>query len=417
MKSIWLGLLIMAGAGVAARGEVYRTDINPALRYYQAFNAAQNVPRENHDELNTNEWRGRKLTAKFGELVSGYNSAFKLLRKAARTEVPCDWGLDLNEGPELLLPHLAQAKGISQMARLRCMWDLQNGRQAEACEDLLATLGLARNLPGDGTLISVLVQIAMENILISTVAENFHQFTPESLKQLEEGFASAPARGTVAEAIAKGESSLPIWLTRKVQEAQKNHPGNDAAAMAEIRATFQGAVGPGEDGKPTDITERVMKAAGTSDGLLKLIAAMLPMYERAVTILSLPRADYEAQIGPFMAEVQSSPNPLIAEFFPALTKVQPKEFATLTKLAMLRAAVEYKLHGEAGFNSVKDPTGDGPFTMQRFVFEGVDRGFEIKSPYAGVGYPEVMIFVEKEGVPFLVWGKHAGEAVDKAGGK
>jgi hypothetical protein len=209
---------------------------------------------------------------------------------------------------------------------------------------------------------------------------------------------------------------LPVWMTRKVQEAQNNHPGNEAAAMAEIRATFGTSVGDGDE-KASGILERIMKAAGTSDGMLKLIAEMSPMYERAVTILSLPRAEYEAQIGPFMAEVQNSPNPMIVEFFPALTKARPKEFATLAKLAMLRAAVEYKLHGEAGFNSVKDPTGDGPFVMQRFVFEGVDRGFEIKSPYAGVGYPEVMIFVEKEGTPFLVWGKRAGEAVDKAGGK
>jgi hypothetical protein len=409
----------MAGviSAAVAREEGYRTDINPALRYYQAFNTAQNAPRESHDELFTNEWRGRPLTAKFGELVSWYDNEFKLLRKAAHTEAPCDWGLDLTEGPELLLPHLAQAKGAANAARLRVMWDLQNGRQTEARDDLLATLALARNITRDGTLISVLVQIAMENILISTIAENFHQFTPETLKQLEDGFAAAPARGTTAQAVKTGESSLYDWLLRKVQEAQKRHPGDEAAAMAEIRATFQSAIGGGDDGKPSDTVEKVLKAAGSSDGLLKLIAALPPMYDRAAAILSLPRKEYETQIGPFTAEFQSSENPVIGEFFPALTKAHPKEFAALGKLAMLRAAVEYKLHGEAGFNGVSDPTGDGPFVMQRFVFQGVDRGFEIKSSYAGVGYPEVMIFVEKEGVPFLTWGKRAGEAEGKAGGK
>ena len=78
---------------------------------------------------------------------------------------------------------------------------------------------------------------------------------------------------------------------------------------------------------------------------------------------------------------------------------------------MVRAAVEYKLHGEAGLNSVQDPFGNGPFAFQRFVFEGVDRGFELKSAYAGNPYPCALIFVEKEGTPFRTDGPYIGQAV------
>ena len=68
---------------------------------------------------------------------------------------------------------------------------------------------------------------------------------------------------------------------------------------------------------------------------------------------------------------------------------------------MVHAAVEYKLHGESGLKSVMDPFGNGPFGFQRFVFKGVDRGFELKSAYAGADAPFVMIFVEKArtGIP------------------
>jgi hypothetical protein len=58
-----------------------------------------------------------------------------------------------------------------------------------------------------------------------------------------------------------------------------------------------------------------------------------------------------------------------------------------------------------------DPLGNGPFAFQRFVFEGVDRGFELKSAYAGQSYPCALIFVEKEGTPFRVDGPHIGQAV------
>ena len=262
MKSICAGLLIILGMIVSARSEGARTDVNPALKYWEAFMLAQNVPQAARDQLFTNDWQGQQIPAKIGELLSGYDHSFRLMRTAAKAEMPCDWGLDLSEGPELLLPHLAQAKMMSRIARLRVMWDLQNGRPAEARDDLLATLTLARSIPHDGTLISVLVQIAMEHILISTVAENFYQFPPETLKQLEDGFAAAPARGSAAQAVTTGEHSFLDWFLRKVREAQKQHPDDESAVMASIRATFQNVLASGDGGSQSDLTDKAIKAAG-----------------------------------------------------------------------------------------------------------------------------------------------------------
>jgi hypothetical protein len=81
---------------------------------------------------------------------------------------------------------------------------------------------------------------------------------------------------------------------------------------------------------------------------------------------------------------------------------------------MVRAAVEYKLHGEQGLKSVADPCGQGPFAFRRFVFEGVDCGFELRSALEVGDYPQVLIFVEKEGAPFLVDGPRAGQAGPQA---
>jgi hypothetical protein len=418
MKSICLGLLIIMGAIAGASAENYRTDINPALRYWEAIMMAQNIPQADRDQLRTNDWRSQPLPPKLGELVSGYDNEFRLLRAAAHAQVPCDWGLDLTEGPDLLLPHLAHAKWLCQVARLRMMWDLQNGRQAEARDDLLAALALGRNLPQDGTLISVLVQIAIENILISTIAENYYQFSPDTLKQIEDGFEAAPVRGTAAHAVATGERSFYKWFVRHVEEARAQHPGDEAATMTSIRATFDRVFGPNEGGTNSDRVEQLLQASGeTSEGILKLLAGLPPMYDRAVAIMSLPLSEYDAAASRFSLEIKNSSNPFIGELFPALSKARSKEFATLEKLAMLRAAVEYKSRGDAGFNSVTDPAARGPFVSERFVFEGVDRGFKLKSVYAGAGYPEVMIFVEKEGAPFLLAGQHAGEPLPKPDAK
>jgi hypothetical protein len=61
-----------------------------------------------------------------------------------------------------------------------------------------------------------------------------------------------------------------------------------------------------------------------------------------------------------------------------------------------------------------DPCGTGPFAFQRFVFEGVDRGFELKSAYAGRSYPTALIFVQKDGPPFYVQGPNIGKAIPSA---
>ena len=80
---------------------------------------------------------------------------------------------------------------------------------------------------------------------------------------------------------------------------------------------------------------------------------------------------------------------------------------------MVHAAIEYKLHGESGLNSVTDPCGEGPFAFRRFVFEGTDRGFELKSEYNVDKNIAVLIFVEKEGPPFQVDGNYPGRALPK----
>jgi hypothetical protein len=248
------------------------------------------------------------------------------------------------------------------------------------------------------------------------VAENFNQLSPESLKQLADGFDTAPARGTVAACVPIEKAFFHDWMIRKILELQEN-PGNQAEVMAGIHEIFASFDVPeeGQTNQPLpSLMERVHKAAGgTSEGVLKLLRDEEPFYQRLAALMALPEPEYDGQMKQFSAEVQNSPDPLIGQLLSALQKCRPKEFAVMVELAMVRAAIEYKLHGEQGLKSVGDPCGQGPFEFQRFVFEGVDRGFELKSAYAGRGFQEVLIFVEKDGPPFKVNFKNAGQPVSK----
>jgi hypothetical protein len=412
IKLFCLSWLVLTGVAGAVSAQPFRTDINPALTYYQAFNAAPDHSPADRDYLFTNEWRDQKLPDRFGELVAGYDHEFRLLRQAAQSTMPCDWGIDWSAGPATLLVHLPRVKTVAQVARLRAMWDLQHDQQTNACDDLQAALALGRNGATDGSLISALVQFAVERIICSTVAENFNHFSPEALRQIADELDEPPARHTIAACIPMEKSGFMDWLINRALQLQNENPGNDAKVMESLRQLYDSVTSSSDGQKDTNNTwpQIVAQAAGTSDGVIKQLHGMDPFYERLAKIDTLPRAAYEEQITEFSADVKNTPNPLLHELLPAVVKCRPREFGALADLAMVQAAVQYKLNGEAGLQSVANPLGQAPFGFQRFIFDGMDRGFELSADYAGNGYPEVFIFIETDGPPFLVFGKRAGQA-------
>lgn len=423
-KSTCLSLLILAGTLLFSRAEPFRTDINPALLYYQAFLVVpQPISDTDMDYFLSKAGQEQKLPDRYGKIVASYDNEFKLLREATHQKVLSDWGIDLSPGPATLLPHLARAKAAAQEAQLRAVWDLQHGNQAGARDDLLASFVLARNVSRDGTLIGALVQQANEAIVFSTIAANFGQFSPETLQQLVDGFEAAPPAGTVAAAMATENFLGPEWLANKIRTLQREYPGDDAKVMEAIHENevvrgfdfYYGNKYTGNEGKgDTNVWQSIFLASGgTSDGLLKLVREMEPPYTRLSSILTLPLPEFDDQIQKFNSEIRRSQNPLVSVLFPVSVEgARRREFRMQTQQAMVRAAVEYELHGESGFKSVKDPCGNGPFTFQRFMFEGVDRGFELKSAYSwSPGIPYALIFVEKTGPVFYIYEPHIGQPV------
>jgi hypothetical protein len=162
-----------------------------------------------------------------------------------------------------------------------------------------------------------------------------------------------------------------------------------------------------------DKADKVIAAAGgTIEGVVRLFQELPPLYEQVERILRLPAGQYEKPMADFQNMVNTHANPLVKEFFVVFDNCRRKEFATQSTVAMARAGIEYKLRGEEGFRSVPDPCTGEPFEFERFIFEGVDRGFRLKSKYRGRDFDEVLIFVEKAGPLFRTTGKTAGQKVN-----
>ena len=417
MKRICLLLLVLTSALAGAPGEDFRTDINPALLYYRAFL----VPTEPISEadwkyLASKKGKEQKLPERFGKIAAGYDAQFALVRQAAQCTVPCDWGIDFSPGPNIVLPHLARAKGVCLTAQLRATWALQQGRQTEARDELLAAFALGRNVASDTLLISTYVQLMIEAYTYGTVAQHFGEFSPETLKELVDGFDAAPARHLMAACIP-GEKSLGDWTLRQIRNLQQAHPGDDAKVMAGFHET--GIAQAMESVGESNFWPRLLAASGgTSEGVIKLVHESADLFPRFAQLLELPQPEYETQAKEFSTELQKTQNPFVAGFRLILggwqnRQFRPTEFKAQAQQAMVHAAVEYKLHGESGLKRVTDPFGNGPFSFRRFAFKGTDRGFELKSAYTGAEAPFVMIFVEKQGSAFQVIGPDAGKPISE----
>ena len=205
MKPISLSLLILTALLLHARGQTLRTDINPALLYYRAFLAAPEPGLSDADRTYLESKKGleQKLPDRFGKIVVSYDNQIQLVRQAAHSRVPCDWGVDLSVGPNTLLPHLGRVRAVVRTCQLRAGWALQHGRQEDARDELLAAFVLGRNAGTDHLLINALVQNAIEGMIYGTVAFRFGEFSPETLSQLAAGLDAAPARCTIASICAR----------------------------------------------------------------------------------------------------------------------------------------------------------------------------------------------------------------------
>lgn len=411
IKAIGGAAAVLAGAMLGAWGQDFRTDINPALIYYRAFLVSTtSVSNEDAMYLDSAADRSQPLPARFGTNVAGSDQQFVLIRQAAHSTVSCDWGIDWSAGSETLLPQLARCKAAAQTAKLRARWELQHNEPAEAVDDLAAAFVLGRNSGSDGSLIAVLVQEAIQNIVATTVAENFGEFPPEPLGKLAVGMQTAPPENTMASAMVTENNMHAVWFPTWIHGLQAKYAGDDTKVMAAIRKVFD-YDGEGEPSRHEEWFKLVAAAGGTSDGILKLARDLQPLATQLAEAMALPEAQYEAATNQLNAAMQTSANPLAQMLLPAVIKARPREFAALETEAMVQAAIAYKLNGAAGLNSVTDPYGNGPFQFQRFMFQGVDRGFELKGAYSGRGFPERMIFVETKGAPFYVNGPKVGQPV------
>lgn len=378
---------------------VQRTDINPALIYWKEFL----IHRDIDNEALTKNIHKAKIDQEYSDMVREYEETFKRLAKVRLMKANCDWGDDLSEGPSIMLPYLAHAKHLGLAARLRVRFHLEHNHQEQAVEDLSAAFLLARHTGSAPFLINVLVEYAMNKSTVTAVAENFHRFTPEALKELKHRLNVLPAGFSISDIIPTEKDYMAGWAERQIHKIKKQHGGGDkgANAVRELMNEFAG----------NSFGDQLISAGdGTVDGVIKLIQATYPFYDEAGQLYQLPPEQFFSKMATFNKRMEQSNNPVLATLFPALDTSRMREIGNQVLWAMLHTAIEYRLNGSEGLNKVKDPIGENPFSISRYKYEGVDRGIILESQFQDESMNR-QIFLEKTGKQFHLSGKNIGAPV------
>jgi hypothetical protein len=345
---------------------------NAALRYWPAF---QFLPSgdPNQDRILEN-WRTAPIDAGATKLLDASTNSLRYLHDGAKQQ-RCDWGLEYEQGFELLLPHLQKARTLARLAALHARQRIEKGQTAEAADELADVLTLGRHTAPEGITIAVLVRYAIEGIGIETAADVLPRLKPADLDRLAERIDKLPAAAAAKDSVRMELDSGLNWVLKKVRGAKgdKDFVKHVVAMLAPPSDTDQTAA----------MTAAITAAGGTPDSVAKAVEETAPFYDQLAEALALPYNQVRPRLDEINKKAQA--NPIAKAILPNYDKVVDAEARAQCRMAMLKAAIAVQKGGPDKVKDFPDPYGDGPFE-----YKALPQGFELKSKLQFRGEPVVL---------------------------
>lgn len=346
-----------------------RTDINPALLYWQAFDQRVELSADVRKAI-----FAEPPTLSLAEAephIARYDLMFERLRCAARMRLPCDWGSDPADGPGAYIPNLVTLRKTAQLVPIRVHYALEAGRDQQAVEDAMAVLVLGRHTGQALTLVTTMIGMAIESLALTTVADHFQQLRPDALNSLEAQLNSAPARATVKQAMTKERTLFLDWMIARLEGLRAEQGIDEAKALEEFRTMIQRTLN-------LDTLGGLDSSGQSLSQVIATFRAARPAYDWAQLVAAAPPDRLSLEHETFQQKVADLKNPLTETLMPNLLKARQTELRLNAHLAMVRAAIALRSGGEEAFRRIRDPFGDGPFILRR-LGSGENAPFELDS--------------------------------------
>ena len=357
--------IALVAAPLLAQREPARTNAlgrNAALRYWQAFAHMPKLDEQQQKLLGAAPTADAPDPAA-AKLADEAKDALLYLRRGAAIG-PCDWGLHPEDGPNLLLPHLAKGRDLARLACVGARRDLAGGDKARGVDAAADAIVLGRHLSTDLTaIVSYLVQLAVERNAIETLAPHLAGLDAASLDQLDRRLAALPPGGSLEACMRVEREAFLDWAIGHLRQMNDQDPWQE-------RVLGPFAADPSGQGK-AQVDAAVAAAGGTRQGVLKQFEALRAYYEQVPPIARLPREQFRAKLADL--EKRSEDNPFAKLVLPTMGKVYDRDAAGRTRFTMLKAAIAVARGGPDRAKEFKDAAG------APLEYHAADDGFELRS--------------------------------------
>ena len=310
--------------------EAQTPPINPALLYWQAAAVLPKLEDKQAQELR--DMASGKLPVDSAQVEKlGLAPAEDLLRKAAASTAPCDWGISKEEGPGLVLPHLSKIMELARVAAVEAEAKLAQHKTQEGIEWLLTVHRIARHSGAGDLLILFLVQTSIETIALRTDARHCLAWDEATRHGYSEKLKSLPPLHSLQNGY-RGELSIVSWIERQLDCPEPER-------SEKLKSLFS-LGGMGSEVISREASEKFLSQF-QPEPMKKLIAEYRALNDRTQRAACNPWKVGRPELDALLDAAKKSEFIIIRQSYPRVANVYDKEFALATMRTMLDAALQY----------------------------------------------------------------------------
>jgi len=347
LRRLWTAVAICAIFVPCTFSGAAEESDNAALAYWQAFAQLPRTNKEQEELLRDVVKVEIDESALALGLIKQCDGAMQSLRRAS-TMPECDWGLEFSAGPHMVMPHLSKARHMARLVPLHARHSFQSGQADVALETLGNTLLLARRLGEDQILISLLVQYAIERIVIDVLARELPDLDAAHLDALAKRVDDLPKGGSLRAAFELEQKVYVGWARHAMREAK-----DDTEAVQLLRSAVA-------EMAPDD--EPVVPQASRQQ-IAKWLDETWNDYDEIVKMLDVTPKARKEKWATLLQRIHAE-NPYSSMVLPALERCCEIRDKRETIWALFRAAIMVARDGSKRLADFEDPFGDGPFKYE-----------------------------------------------------
>jgi hypothetical protein len=378
-----MAAVVLPFSSAVADGPPPDANSNAALKYWQAFSALPKFTESEQSKIHN--YLTAPLDDRAREIVSQAEYALTMLQQGA-SQKQCDWGVSPEEGIYVRFPQAAASRLLATLACVRARIRFEEGKSAQAVDDIVAALTLGRHISLTGTNIMLLVGFAIEHVSIDALARDLPKLDPGRIRNLKMRLDALPPGMNTSMALVTEESFFLDWFVRKAKGAKDKESLVTALDFMNLEP----------EGKPRGSVNKarafVDDCGGTVEGVLRVAEATRACYQQTAKILNLPLEQFEKM---FESEgAKQASNPVYKFFFPAVVNVRRAQARIDARRALLSAALAVQVDGRDVLKDYPDPVVGGAFQ-----YVPMPGGFEVRSRLESKDNKSVALTVGRQSTP------------------